>query len=140
MSQYRVIIWIIIGIAFIGLLSTTSIGALGRSRNDEYRNSQFDFSFQKPSGYSVSEVDDGGYKQVEVQSKDAHQGFQVGISLSPFDSADGVVTKSWINDYLSDFKVTDATERSIDNIRGVEFYTDDAAYDGASTEVWFVRK
>ena len=159
------ILLIIVGLWFYftrsnppGVPSGSTEDTLGNASRNQYENSQYGFSFQKPEGYTVGEFDQDEGKIILVQvsktvfdTKNAmprgtlDTGFQ--ITITPFDEMDTVITKARINKDIPDMKVENSKEISITGkdtqgspmyTKGLEFESNNATFGGASAEIWFV--
>ena|SRR3990167_2044506 len=111
------------------------------SEGELYTNSQFGLSFTKPDGYDTREAEEGDSRIILIQSKDnqAKKGFQ--ILITPLgQEEDVIITKSVIKTELPDLKIEKAKEISIGQAKGLKFQSDNPAFSGSSTEVWFMYR
>jgi hypothetical protein len=107
-----------------------------------YTDPQLRFSFAVPPGYRAHALgaDANGTESVIVES-DASSAGGLQISIAPFDEDLAVLTAARIMRDVPGIEIADATDvRIAPGITGLEFASDNPAYDGASEELWFVYR
>jgi len=96
------------------------------------------FSFQKPKGFTIGEVDEGeGSRSIIVQNTDTGLGFQ--IFVSSFDENISVLTESRIRQDLPALIIDKPQKIQVSGSEGLAFVSQNQSF-GKSREVWFVHK
>jgi len=105
---------------------------------DVYFHQNPNFSFQKPEGFTIGEVDEGGgSKSIIVQNTDTGLGFQ--IFVSPFDEDINVLTENRIRQDLPSLIIDKPQKIQVNESEGLAFVSQNQSF-GKSREVWFVHK
>jgi hypothetical protein len=107
-----------------------------------YSNDAYKFSLKMPENFDASEIagdPDGTPYTLLLQDKEGN-GIQILISPFPDDTNNGyTLTKEKIVSEVPDMKITDAQAVEVgQRYTGLAFKSDNAAFGGASREVWFV--
>ena len=98
-----------------------------------YRSEKYGYNFKYPIGFTVRSFEDGSGDTVIVEK--GTDGFQ--IFISPFDET-GDITESRIRADIPDMKIEGAQPVLLgEQGKGLAFKSDNAAWGGASREVWF---
>ena len=106
------------------------------NNEDIFVNEKPNFSFQKPKGFTVGEVDEGeGSKSIIVQNKNTGLGFQ--IYTSPFDEDITVLTEDRIKQDLPALIIDKPQKIQVSGSEGLAFVSQNQSF-GKSREVWFV--
>ena len=106
------------------------------NNEDIFVNEKPNFSFQKPKGFTVGEVDEGeGSKSIIVQNKNTGLGFQ--IFTSPFDEDIPVLTEDRIKQDLPALIIDKPQKIQVSGSEGLAFVSQNQSF-GKSREVWFV--
>lgn len=126
----------------IGDASTTAsaVAAPRASAGQRFASTKSGYSFLVPSGYRAHALgtDSGGTDSVVVQGASGN-GMQ--ISVTPFDEKATDLTAARIHQDLPKMKISDAKTIPVaSGISGLEFSSDNPAWNGSSRELWFVYK
>jgi hypothetical protein len=107
-----------------------------------YQNPTYHFSINYPDGYTVSDVDDptasGNTVLIQDNSTNGDGGIQ--IFISSYTDPDTNITPDFIAANAPDVTVNDPQEvhMSAGGGKGLAFESNNAAFGGASREVWFI--
>lgn len=102
---------------------------------ERYSNPAHRFALTMPAGFTVRESTDGVVDTIVFENEKA-EGIQV--TVSPYEDVK-VITADDIRRDIPDMAVDEAQPVEIGaNHTGVAFKSDNASFDGASREVWFV--
>jgi hypothetical protein len=104
-----------------------------------YSNDAYKFSLNMPDNFAARElpVDDSGATTILIESPDRTDGVQ--IMVTPFPEDLHTLTADRIHQDVPDLTITEPQPVQIgDNYTGLAFRSDNDAFGGASSEVWFV--
>lgn len=104
---------------------------------NEYRNDTYHFSLSMPANFSAKVIPavEGSAETILLENA-AGEGIQ--ISMTPHASDARTLTTDDIREALPDLAIENPEPLNIGtDYRGVAFLSDNAAFDGASREVWF---
>ena len=113
---------------------------------DRFTNSMYHFSFAKPKGYHVAELEQDNHHVVVVEtSPPGAEGFQ--ILISPFDEADAGITADRVRSETG-MEVTEPHSVILNGLdsgseagmtTALGFDSNNEVFGGQSTEIWFVH-
>ena len=107
-----------------------------------YQDPTYHFSINYPDGYTASNVDDSsaGGSTVLIQDDSTNDDGGIQIFISPYTDPDTDVTPDFITQNAPDVAVNDPQEvdMSAGGGKGLAFESNNAAFGGASREVWFI--
>jgi hypothetical protein len=110
--------------------------------NHTYQNPTYHFSINYPDGYTVSDVDDptAGGNTLLIQDNSTNGDGGIQIFISPYTDPDTNITPDFIAANAPDVTVNNPQEvaMSAGGGKGLAFESNNAAFGGASREVWFV--
>ncbi len=110
--------------------------------NHMYQDSTYHFLINYPDGYTVSNVDDptAGGNTVLIQDNATNDDGGIQIFISPYTDSDTDITPDFIAQNAPDVAVNDSQEvdMSAGGGKGLAFESNNAAFGGASREVWFI--
>ncbi|MFA6077280.1 MAG: hypothetical protein WC735_04375 [Candidatus Paceibacterota bacterium] len=106
---------------------------------EKYSHPTKKFSFNYPKGFTIASIPDEKTETIVVQNITTKVALQ--ISISPFQNADIDITSEIIKNEIPDMKIDGAREFQIGPSRkGLAFISDNPAFGGKSSEIWFVFK
>jgi hypothetical protein len=106
---------------------------------ENYTNPVRRFSFNHPKEFAVTSILSDGIEIVLIQNADKKIGVQ--IVISPFLGEDLDITPEIIRTDIPEMKIDAAKELIIAPSRkGLSFESDNPAFGGQSSEIWFVFK
>ncbi len=106
---------------------------------ETYTHPTHNFSFNYPSNYTITSIPNDGGETILLQSTSTKTSVQ--IMLSPFQGDDIDVTSDIIKADIPDMNIENVNVVSVTNTRkGLSFTSDNSAFDGKSSEIWFVFK
>jgi hypothetical protein len=104
-----------------------------------YSNDQYKFSLSMPSNFTARQLpaDESGAATILIESPDHADGVQ--ISIIPFSKDLHALTADRIHQDIPDMKISEPQPVEIGtNYTGLAFKSDNGAFNGASSEVWFM--
>lgn len=103
-----------------------------------YENNDFNFSFNYPSDYKITEMKENNTILIEPNATSTtSQGFQ--ILITPFDEADDVITADRIQSDIPDMAMENVKSVAVGNNTAVSFNSDNEDFNGKSFEIWFAH-
>ena len=132
-----------------GNASTTSAGTVTNiaqvsfgDLSHTYQNQSYHFSINYPNGYTVSNVNDpsAGGSTILIQDDSTNGDAGIQIFISPYTDPDTDITPDFITQNAPDVTVNDpqVVAMSAGGGKGLAFESNNAAFGGASREVWFI--
>lgn len=122
----------------------TNVGAAAQANKakDLYGNQLYGFSFARPAGFSLGEVNqENGHTVLAQDQQDTKQSFQ--ILITSWDEPGAVITKERILQDIPNMKVTEPRSLIVsaakDPTQALEFESNNENFGGLSIEVWFVH-